>query len=528
MQCMSFATASMVFALLCHNPLVAQEASERPPPLSVHERAVQTLSRLTFGARPGDLSRTRALGFERWLKQQLAPESIPDKDLDRRLANFATLALSCNELVRTHRLPQDAKATPEQRKRARELRTLPARELQQATFLRAVYSERQLYEVMCNFWRNHFNVSLNKNEVGFLATAYERDVVRAHCFGRFEDMLLASAKHPAMLIYLDNVLSQKPLTRDEQKALERAAGAPKLPQYLEKLQRERGLNENYARELLELHTLGVDNGYTQRDVIELARVLTGWTVSRGPNGDFTFAFRKRNHDPGTKRLLGWRFNAKQGVDAGIRAIRKLARHKNTASFIARKLCIYLITDTPSDELVDRIAKVFLATKGDLKAVTKAVVTDPAFFDRANYQSKFRTPLEATVAMVRVLDADVRNPQRLCNMLKLMRQPIYQCDDPTGYYDSAEAWLDPGALAVRWASALELAGGRGVGLRVANEPFGRAPSDAAYQRWLANQVIPSGLGSTTRAAIDRRAVVTPAPSQRELLGLLLGSPEFQRQ
>jgi uncharacterized protein (DUF1800 family) len=382
---------------------------------------------------------------------------------------------------------------------------------------------------MVDFWRNHFNVSLNKDAVRFLGADWEREVIRRHVFGRFEDMLLASAKHPAMLIYLDNALSQKPLSEQEARSIARAGR--KKGQRLLDLERQRGLNENYARELLELHTLGVDGGYTQRDVTELARVLTGWTVDSRPEGGYGFWFRAEAHDVGPKQVLGWAFGKNGGVEEGETVIRGLARHKGTARFIARKLCRYLVADCPPEDLIERVAQVFRRTGGDLCETTRAVVLDEAFFDAAYVRAKFKTPFEFVVSALRATAAEVSDPLPVLEALARMGQPLYHCDDPTGYSDTAEAWLDPGVLALRWQFAMALAE-RGAGpVHIPRAFYEAGAEGGSVAAWLPAAIVPAGVGPTTARVLTnavREHSGDPAALRRRLTAILLGSPEFQKQ
>ncbi len=504
----------------------------RTPAATARARLVHVLRRLTFGPRPGDLAQITRVGWRAWVERQLEPESIPDRELERRLADFDALRMSNRELIDHYRAkPRDD--SPAEAKRVARLRRVPIQQLEEATLLRAIYSERQLFEVMCNFWRNHFNVDARKNACRFFAVNYEQQVIRRHVFGKFEDMLLASAKHPAMLVYLDNVFSQKPLTPDERRLLAQK-GADRNKR-LQRLKRERGLNENYARELLELHTLGVDNGYTQRDVRELARVLTGWTVDTGPMGSFRFRFAARVHDDGPKRVMGWRVGGKsriRGVAEGEWIIRRLAHDPRTARFIARKLCVYLVCDQPPAELVARIAKVFLDTGGDLRAVTRAIIFDPAFFDPAHVGAKFRTPFEFSVAALRALGADVRRCRPVLRALRIMREPVYECEDPTGYADTREAWLDPGVLALRWQLALDLIDRRPRAVRIEWRRFAALPRDRPLADSVAALLAPGGVGERTRAVLrrmEKRLEGEPRTTvAARLAAVLIGSPEFQVQ
>jgi uncharacterized protein (DUF1800 family) len=364
-------------------------------------------------------------------------------------------------------------------------------ELKEAVLLRAVTSKRQFREVVAEFWRNHFNVDVNK--VPFLATHYEEHALRPHAFGKFEDLLLAVAKHPAMLVYLDNYVSTR-----------------------------RGVNENYARELMELHTLGVDNGYTQKDVEALARVLTGWTCGwRGK--EYRFYFNADAHDPSPATVVGLKLPGTGGAADGEAAIRHLARHPGTVQFLATKLCRYFVSDTPPPALVDRVAKVFLDTGGDLPAVYRAIVFSPEFISPKAYRAKFKTPFEFTVSALRATDAKIESPRHVFRRLALMGQPVYEHVEPTGYSDLREAWLDPGVMLYRWNFAIELvtdkAPGVAVGPAFAERVLKAAPADRP--RRVAEAILPGESDARTRqmmaATADVRAVVAYA----------LGSPSFQQ-
>jgi uncharacterized protein (DUF1800 family) len=360
-----------------------------------------------------------------------------------------------------------------------------------------VYSERQFQEVIVDFWRNHLNVDINK--VPFLATHYEEHVLRRHAFDRFENLLLASARHPAMLVYLDNYVSNR-----------------------------QGLNENYARELMELHTLGVDNGYAQDDVVSLARVLTGWTCGwrRGADGaeDYVFYFNERAHDPAPAAVAGLRLDGSGGVADGEAAIRHIARHHNTAQFITGKLCRYLVNDDPSPELIHRISAVFQQTEGDLREVYRAIILDPEFTSAANFRAKVKTPFEFMVSVLRMTAAEVKSPQRIFKELQLMGQPIYECLEPTGYSDAREAWLDPGVMVYRWNVAIALVSGKLDGVSGGPEfvePVLQAPPQERPQKVI--ELLLPGLGDRK---FERLLTFTADP--RVLTAYALGSPSFQQQ
>jgi uncharacterized protein (DUF1800 family) len=413
---------------------------------------------------------------------------------------------------------------------------IPA-ELQAAKLTRAVLSERQLEEVMTDFWFNHFNVDARKGPVKWMIADYERTAIRPHALGRFRDLLLATAHHPAMLFYLDNWMS----TRAD-------LVVPTGPLKGQK----RGLNENYAREIMELHTLGVEGGYTQQDVIEVARAFTGWTIDR-PREHGTFLFRLGAHDNGAKRVLGHSLPAGGGEQDGLQVIDILSRHASTARFIATKLARRFVSDEPPPALVERAAGMFRDTDGDIRRVVVTIVTSPEFFSAEAYRAKIKTPLEVVASSVRALDAELAPPvpgaQQLGGGLALAQQvnklgePLYQQQPPTGYPDVAEAWVNTGALLNRMNFALGLTANRVPGVRVdlsraVGSADRRKPEqvlDALLRSVLHGQatsqtrsVLAAQLDDPeiTRATRDDRG---PANTDVEkLAALVLGSPEFQRR
>ncbi len=530
----------LLLAFLMAAPLAAQEKKDTggrsvEMVLSEREKCFHVLSRLAFGPSPDQVNQLLKVGWMNWVLEQMEPEKIDNSELDEVLKKYPSLKMSQGEVFSTYR-PRYKNSPPTQKERRmrNRLRAKAMMELRESVVIRAVFSKRQFQEVMVGFWRNHFNVDNNKTQVRYLANHYEQNAIRPHVFGKFEEMLMATAKHPAMLVYLDNALSQKPLTEKEKKALEKAKRKPKKRKSLKirKLERQRGLNENYARELLELHTLGVDNGYTQRDVVECARALTGWSVSYGQNQDFGFMFRPRAHDTRPKRVLGWTFNGKGGITEGETIIRRLARHRRTAHFISFKLCRYLVNDRPSEKLVDRVAKAFLKSKGDLKQVYMAIIMSPEFYARENFRCKFKTPFEFVASALRATQAKITRVRPLLQGLRSMGQPVYECDDPTGYYDQAEAWLDPGVLVHRWNFALKLASGRFPGSRLPRNYY--APILRLKPQEMKKQLIftclPDGLDTRSNRILDE--MVANSMDRRKLasklLGILLGSPTFQQQ
>jgi uncharacterized protein (DUF1800 family) len=325
-------------------------------------------------------------------------------------------------------------------------------ELAEAKLLRAVYSERQLEEVLVDFWFNHFNVFARKGQTGIYLGEYEREAIRPHVLGRFRDMLGATARNPAMLFYLDNWQSVAP--------------HPGIARRLDQVPNNRprrGLNENYARELLELHTLGVDGGYTQDDIVHVARALTGWTIGRPGAGGFRFALSL--HDREAKTVLGQTIPAGGGIEDGERVLDILARHPSTARNIAFKLAQRFVSDTPPPSLVDRAARVFQSADGDLREVVRTIVTSTEFFDPAVRLAKVKTPFEFVVSALRATSADVRTSQAINRALQEMGMPLYMCQPPTGYDDTAATWVSSGALVTRINFAVALTRGQLRGIQL---------------------------------------------------------------
>ena len=328
-----------------------------------------------------------------------------------------------------------------------------ATEMQQAKVLRAVLSERQLLEVMTDFWFNHFNIDLGKSgdELDY-APSYERDAIRAHALGKFRDLLLATAEHPAMLIYLDNFQSVGPNSQ--------AAGRPR-PNAKNGAQ-GRGLNENYGREVMELHTLGVDGGYTQADVTSLAKILTGWTIDQ-PRMGGTFVFEPRRHEPGAKQWLGQKIS-EDGMNEGVRALAALAASPRTARHISYELAQRFVSDAPPPALIDRMTAAYVGSDGDIRTVLRTMVHAPEFWSRANYRTKVKMPLEYVASTLRATNTDPANPGALANELKTMGEPLYRCLPPTGYQATADHWMNSAALVDRLNYALQLTGGKFGGMQ----------------------------------------------------------------
>ncbi|HEX2092068.1 MAG TPA: DUF1800 domain-containing protein [Longimicrobiaceae bacterium] len=509
--------------------------NEAPPPRTSPAdtaRALHLLSRATFGPTPGALAEVLRTGPEAWLDRQLHPERIDDRALEGRLARFPAAGMRPAELIRAFpppRLQRQARSAdslsgrgaprPELRRRVpgaspnRILADLAGAKLQ-----RAVYSERQLEEVMADFWFNHFNVFFGKNADRWLVGDYERTAIRPHVFGRFEEMLAATASHPAMLVYLDNATSAVP------DSLRDVPARPRRP---------RGINENYARELLELHTLGVDGGYTQRDVVEVARAFTGWTLSQPPaavyrtGGEVGFAFRPALHDRGEKTVLGRRLPAGRGIEDGREVLRILAHHPSTARHIARKLAERFVADEPPAALVDRLAAVFLRTGGDLREVTRALFLAPEFGAAVHRRAKVKTPFEFVASAFRATGAEVGPSRATLQALRSFGHLPYMSTAPTGYPHTSAEWTNGGAMLNRMNFALALAAGRIDGVRV--DPALLEEEEVAT---LAHRVLPGMRGErlleTIRADLAGQAASQGEVRARRALGLLVGSPDFQRR
>jgi uncharacterized protein (DUF1800 family) len=506
-----------------------------------NRRIAHALDRLTFGPRPGDAGRVRAMGLKKWIDLQLHPPRIPENPiLEARLKALDSLSMTSEALIRNYPSPQVVRLIvngqmpypedPDRRMMIRKLAarfaqaqgqganapspqpaaadlltaaqlrmlrtgTLPqrlaafqslppekqddvieampavrqalfdvappelrrrielaagpqqvvARDLREGKLLRAIYSSRQLQEILTDFWFNHFNVYLDKGADHYLVTEYERDVIRPRVLGKFRDLLAATAKSPAMLFYLDNWQSAAPAGP--------AAGPAR-----------RGLNENYGRELLELHTLGVDGGYTQKDVTEMARCFTGWTI-RQPERGGGFQFNPRMHDNGEKVVLGTTIPAGGGMNDGERALDLLARHPSTARFISRQLAQRFVADDPPPTLVDRMARTFLKSDGDLLEVMKTMLGSKEFWSMGAYRSKVKSPLELVASAVRAVNGDVEYATGLANQVGQLGEPLYGKQEPTGYSNSSGQWLNSAALLGRWNFALQLAQNRVPGVKV---------------------------------------------------------------
>jgi uncharacterized protein (DUF1800 family) len=603
--------------------------------LTADEAILHALNRLAYGPRPGDVERVRQMGLAKWIEQQLNPNSMDDRALDARVADYPTLRLSTAKLIDEYPQPKQVEKQAEKQAQARAQQNQtrsdsaaavvekdmqpggraansdtpavtpvsapqptpdnpndpapmkqqgqgnaatngagrrdvlgggdpnnvpraiaddskrPPRivaELSMAKVTRAIYSERQLQQVMDDFWFNHFNVFAGKGEDRYYLTSYERDVIQPHAFGKFKDLVTSTAKSPAMLFYLDNFLSADPRAAERQ-AMQRAMrqaryGRPWPPRPGTNPQQgkksERGLNENYGRELMELHTLGVDGGYTQKDVTEVARCFTGWTIEK-PRQYADFKFDDKLHDPDPKIVLGKKIHA-GGMKDGEQVIDLLVHHPSTAKFISTKLARRFVSDTPPPALVSRMAETFQSSDGDIKAVLHTMIWSPEFWSRETYRAKIKTPFELVVSAVRALGTDVDTPMPLVQWVGRIGEPLYQCQPPTGYSDKADTWVNTGALLNRLNYSLALAGNKMRGARtdvpslLGVEPSAdpKAALDRAVQVFLGGQAGPTTVETLEKQLDNPQVLQAKLDDPRKqvdlgvVAGLVLGAPEFQRR
>ncbi|HKO97869.1 MAG TPA: DUF1800 domain-containing protein [Pyrinomonadaceae bacterium] len=623
--------------------------------LSEDQRILHVLNRLGFGARPGDVERVKAMGLDNYITQQLNPEKISDAVAQEKVKTLETLNMTTAELYQ--KFPQPGQLLRQLERRgelpsalasARQNRNNPASgemsnegseaskgmnkggdaapaqaanprdnqeyrqalreyyrqnglqqpqrimaELQSSRILRAVYSEKQLQEVLVDFWTNHFNVFFGKGADRWLLTSYDRDTIRPHSMGKFSELLAATAQSPAMLFYLDNFQSVSPNARmgagAGQRLLRnrmpgRPGGNEEMRENAPPPQRaRRGINENYARELMELHTLGVDGGYTQKDVQEVARCFTGWTIFAPRGGAAApgmlneagrreagkFFFNARAHDDGEKLVLGHKIPAGGGIKDGQMVLEILATHPSTAKHISIKLARYFVTDNPSPALVERGAAAFTKSKGDIRETIRVIITSPEFNSPEAYRAKIKRPFELTISAIRTLGADTNGGPQLHQWIARMGEPLYGYQTPNGYSDLAESWVNTGGLLERFNFGLALASNRIPGTRVnldrlmANGEQRKELSKGEIMDRFLGLIVAGEISPKTKAALlqqmDQEIVLAPAstsdsamsnenrmmnggPRRQQLaraeanitdpvtkiVGLILGSPEFQRQ
>jgi uncharacterized protein (DUF1800 family) len=450
-------------------------------------------------------------------QEQIVTATRGSPDQLRELFNY--LDPEKRKLVAGALPPQALSAFPEMRREglhARQPQQVVLNDLKEGKVFRAIYSNRQLEEVLVDFWFNHFNVFEGKMSVRPLIASYERDAIRPHVLGHFKDLLLATARHPAMLYYLDNWESVAPSVFD----IGPFAGPPQ--QIFQQLQRQaRGLNENYGREVMELQTLGVDGGYTQQDVINVARCFTGWTI-RQPNTNPEFIFAGFMHDTAEKEVLGHKLAAGRGVEDGLEVIDILSRHPSTARFISKKLAQRFVADNPPQALIDRMSQTFLKTDGDIRAVLQAMFSSPEFFSEGAWQAKVKSPLESVISSVRALHGETIDTFTLAQKISDLGEPLYGKVEPTGYLNNSEIWLNTSSLLGRMNFATALASGQISGVKLDTSRLDGKDSAAIGHALLEHDLSPQTQEAITNSLQGKES--TP----RFLAGLIISSPDFQRR
>jgi uncharacterized protein (DUF1800 family) len=468
-------------------------------PLSQDQRIVHFLNRTSFGPTLGNMQRAARIGIRAYLDEQLAPEKIPDNPAEERVAGLKTMRFNSRELIELYPPPRAQRQPGDMAMQSMEGPRVVILELQQGKLLRALYSNRQLYEVMVDFWSNHFNIYAAKGANRWLTTSYDRDTIRPLALGKFKELLLATAQSPAMLFYLDNWMSASPDSPGAR------MGGPN--------NRRRGLNENYARELMELHTLGVDGGYTQQDVQEVARCFTGWTIVQ-PRGQGVFRFEPRLHDNGEKTVLGERIPRGGGMDDGLRVIDILVKHPSTARFIAAKLARRFVADEAPAAIVSKAAEAFRQSDGDIPTVLRAIVDAPEFFSRDFYQAKIKTPFEFVTSALRVTGSEAQVTHQLLRYLGRMGEPLFLAQAPTGYPDNAASWISADMLLTRMNFVADLLSNRLPGTNVPMETLKNRDS-------LVRRIAPDSLSQATQTVLAEA-------EGNQAIALLLAAPEFQRR
>ena len=566
-------------------PTFAQK-SKKPSALNEDQRILHVLNRLGFGARPGDVERVKAMGLDNYINQQLNPDKISDAVAENKVKDLSVLDMSTaqlyekfpqpgqlvRQLQRRGMLPEDlaearenrvkggANASPAEMPRNESMPAQPPAnpanplenekyrkviedyyrenglqrpqrimaELQASRILRAVYSERQLQEVMVDFWTNHFNIFAGKGADRWLLPSYDRDTIRPHAMSKFSKLLEATAQSPAMLFYLDNFQSVSPNSVQRLRAAQ---------------QQRRGINENYARELMELHTLGVDGGYTQKDVQEVARCFTGWTIFQPRGGAAavnamvgegarrnagTFFFNARTHDDGEKTVLGQKIPAGGGIKDGLTVLDILARHPSTAKFIATKLVRHFVADNPPPALVDRVAATFTKSDGDIRETLKTIFFSKEFNAGEAYRVKIKRPFELVISAIRTLGAETNGGPGTHQWIERMGEPLYGFQTPNGYSDAAETWVNTGGLLERMNFGLALAGNRIQGTRVDLTKFttGGDKNQAKVMDESLKTILAGEISATTKETLLKQ--LDQSDPVTKVVGLILGTPEFQRQ
>ncbi len=513
--------------------LLPLNARAQHPALTPHDSAFHALNRLAYGPRPGEVDRVAAQGVMSWIDRQLVPDRIADERLTQRergltildddRSDLAAMYVAAQRARRGRKRADSAADTLDDNPVVQRGRRLAA-QFQELAVVRAALSERQMYQVMVDFWTNHFNVYLAKGADRFLTSDYVEHTIRPHALGRFEDLLIATAQSPAMLFYLDNWQSVAPGSSPRGRR-----SAWRTAETQARKRTPQGINENYARELLELHTLGVDGGYTQQDVIAVARILTGWGIRRPQHGG-DFEFHDWAHDTGEKQVLGVRFPAGHGRDEGVRLLTLLANHPATLQHVSQELCQRLVSDDPPDGCVDDALAVWRQSNGDIREVLRAILHGPAFWSPVSVGAKVKTPLEFVVSAMRAVSAEPDTTPRLARVVARLGQPLYLHVAPDGYPEREAAWVNSGALLDRMNTAVALAAGRLPGVTMALDSIALV-ADAEQLIAAVNDKILGGMMSENTKAVIRRQIADvrdPKQATALAIGLALGGPEFQRQ
>src|SRR6266496_2627554 len=506
--------------------------------LTARDSAFHALNRLAYGARPGEADSVARVGVMRWIERQLDADHVPDPRLAARDREFkildydrADLAGRYRDAVRERqRLQREAAASGDSMRvrgsaPMREFRELGG-ELQQLAIVRAALSERQLREVMVDFWTNHFNVFVGKGADRFLLPSYIEETIRPRALGNFEDLLIATARSPAMLFYLDNAQSVAPGSAPPRPFMSpfrrRPFGMNETNEERQQRQRRQptGINENYARELLELHTLGVDGGYTQQDVINVARIFTGWSIER-PERGAGFVYHDWAHDQGDKVVLGQKFKS-DGEDEGVRLLKFLANEHATMHHVSAKLCARFVADEPPDGCIDAAVAAWQQSRGDIRTVLRAIFTSPDFWSAQAVRSKVKTPFEFVVSAVRATGVEPDDTPRLAQLVARLGEPLYQQPAPTGYAETEEHWVNSGALLARMNAAVAIA------KDCSSVP---AIDDHAQLVDVIDQKLLAGtMSAHTKSVILEQLTDINDPTQARTMavGLALGGPDFQKQ
>ncbi len=530
--------------------IAAQQTALTPQDSSLH-----ALNRLAYGPRPGDVRRVAADGVMRWIDRQLSSEEIDDHRLAERERQFQILEYDRRDLAamyteaqrerRERKLAADTMADKDGASPIAQRGKRLTGEFAELAVVRAALSERQLNEIMVDFWTNHFNVYFAKGADRFLTPDYIEHTIRPRAMGKFADLLIAVARSPAMLFYLDNWESVAPGSVPPAALRVRARpifgrrpglfGPLRDPARQDSMRRRalegmpKGINENYARELLELHTLGVDGGYTQQDVIDVARIFTGWSIERPQQGG-DFEFHDWAHDRGEKQVLGVRFEAGHGMDEGVRLLKLLAGLPATMHHVSWKLCQRFVSDDPPDGCVDEAVAAWRRSSGDVRKVLRAIFHGPDFWAPDKVRAKVKTPLEFVVSAARAVSAEPDTSPRVAQVVARLGEPLYLHVAPDGYPEREAAWVNSGALLDRMNAAVALAAGKLPGVTVVLDSI-VGVGDADQVIGEVNEKILGGtMSENTKQVLRRQLADTSEPMQARALavGLALGGPEFQRQ